>query len=110
MLFIYGLSAVFLAIAVLVALNAWAQARSTADLYSTSQESFNNGTLALSTSNDYSTGVGLANLNIIRGFAQTGQNRLNNINTESRWWAIVLVIIAVVLFLYAHFYSSTYRC
>lgn len=105
MLFIYGLAAVFLSVALLVALNAWAQARSTADLYAATQEAFG-GSAGLSDSSDYSTGAGLANLNILRTFTQTGQNRLNNLNVEARWWAIVLVIIAAVLFLYAHFFSS----
>lgn len=107
---LYGLSAVFLAVALIVTFNAWAQARSTAQLYSESQTSFNNGTVPLSATLDYSAGAGLANLNILRGFAQAGQNKLNSINNEARWWAIALVIVAVVLFLYAHFYASTYRC
>lgn len=98
-------STVLLAVAIIVAVSAFAQARSVARINSSTILAHNNGTAELTGAGDWSTGAGLYASNLLRDIGADGVSSVRVSNNEARGWAIALVVIAFVLLVYCHFFG-----
>ena len=104
-----ALSTIFLAVAVLIAVSAIAQCYASSRIYASTQASHNNGTVTLPSTDQWSTGGGLLNSTLLRNIGNDGVRWVHKSQVEVRWWAIALLIAALVLWVYTHFFVTSYR-